>query len=112
MLRLANLALFLPWLAMHMCLYIQVDLFWRRAIGDPGFKRVFCLAHAEKLTYHVCEVALQLLQELSQGKQSQLVFTKYDCIARIFREVKFSQMGYISRHFHYFTFWRGRSLLQ
>ncbi len=53
--------------------FVQVDLLWRRAIGDPGFKRVFCLAHAERLSYQVCDTALRSLQELSQGKQSESV---------------------------------------
>ena len=50
----------------------QVTLLWRRAIGDPGFKRIFCLLHAEKLSYQICDQALQSLTELSHGrKQSE-----------------------------------------
>ena len=50
----------------------QVTLLWQRAIGDPGFKRVFCLLHAEKLSYQICDQALQSLTELSHGsKQSE-----------------------------------------
>ena len=45
----------------------QVTLLWQRAIDDPGFKRIFCLLHAEKLTYQVCHKAIQSLTELSQG---------------------------------------------
>ena len=49
--------------------FIQVTLLWQRAIGDPGYKRIFCLLHAEKLSYQVCDLALQSLSELSQGKK-------------------------------------------
>ena len=47
----------------------EVELFWMRAITDPGFKRVFCLVHAEKLTYQVSDQALHSLSLLCQGKQ-------------------------------------------
>ncbi|XP_064403130.1 E3 ubiquitin-protein ligase RNF213-like isoform X2 [Halichondria panicea] len=46
----------------------EVSLLWRRAIDDPEYKRVFCLAHAERLSYQVCDAALRSLEELSQGK--------------------------------------------
>ena len=41
---------------------------WERAIGDPGKKRIFCLVHAEKLSYQVCDEVVGTLKELSQGK--------------------------------------------
>ena len=47
----------------------QVTLLWQRAIGDPGFKRIFCLLHAEKLSYQVCDQALLSLMELSHGRK-------------------------------------------
>ena len=47
----------------------QVTLLWQRAIGDLGFKRIFCLLHAEKLSYQVCHKAIQSLTELSQGRK-------------------------------------------
>ena len=47
----------------------QVTLLWQRAIDDPGFKRIFCLLHAEKLSYQVCHKAIQSLTELSQGRK-------------------------------------------
>ena len=47
----------------------QVTLLWQRAIDDPGFKRIFCLLHAEKLAYQVCHKAIQSLTELSQGRK-------------------------------------------
>ena len=48
-----------------------MTLLWRRAIGDPHYLRVFCLAHAEKLSYQVCDAALRLLAELSQGRDGE-----------------------------------------
>jgi len=47
----------------------EVTLLWQRAIGDPGFKRIFCLLHAEKLSYQVCDQALRSLTELSHGSK-------------------------------------------
>ena len=49
-------------------LKFKVTLLWRRAIGDPGFKRIFCLVHAEKLPYQVCDRSLWTLDEITQGK--------------------------------------------
>ena len=42
-----------------------------RAINDPEFKRIFCLIHAEKLTYQVSDYALSSLSKHSQGEQSK-----------------------------------------
>ncbi len=52
----------------------QVSLLWRRSIDDPYFMRVFCLAHAEKLSHQVCDTALGSLQELSQGRTGEIQF--------------------------------------
>ena len=41
---------------------------WQRAIGDPGKKRIFCLVHAERLSYQICDEVVETLKELSQGK--------------------------------------------
>ncbi len=49
-------------------LIFQVELFWMRAVSDPGFKRLFSLVHAEKLTYQVSDQALHSLS-LCKGKQ-------------------------------------------
>ena len=49
--------------------FFQIELFWRRAINDPGFNRIFCLIHAEKLSYQVSDQALSALFRYSQGKQ-------------------------------------------
>jgi hypothetical protein len=46
----------------------EVILLWQRAFGDPGFKRIFCLVHAEKLSYQVCYKALRILTELAHGR--------------------------------------------
>ena len=43
-----------------------------RAISDPGFRRLFCLVHAEKLTYQVSDHALRSLSQNSQGKKGIL----------------------------------------
>jgi hypothetical protein len=42
-----------------------------RAVNDPDFKRIFCLVHAEKLSYHVGDLALGSLSEHSRGKQGE-----------------------------------------
>ena len=48
-------------------------LLWQRAINDPEFKRIFCLVHAERLTYQVSDKALRSLSDLSQGRRGQLL---------------------------------------
>ena len=40
-----------------------------KAIGDPEHRRIFCLVHAEKLSYRVSDFALRSLNEHSQGNQ-------------------------------------------
>lgn len=49
----------------------QVNLLWQRAISDPGFNRTFCHVHAEKLSYQICDKAVETLKELAQGKQGE-----------------------------------------
>ena len=49
----------------------QVILLCQRAFGDPGFKRIFCVAHAEKLSYQVCDKVLRIFTKLSHGKLGQ-----------------------------------------
>ena len=46
----------------------KVELFWMRAVKDPDFTRIFCLVHAEKLSYKVSNKVLQSLDEHTQGK--------------------------------------------
>jgi hypothetical protein len=45
----------------------EVTLLWRRAVSDPEKKRIFCLVHAEKLSYQVCDEALRELDIITQG---------------------------------------------
>ena len=49
----------------------EVVLLWKRALGDPGHFRVFCLVHAEQLSYQVCDRALWSLSQLSQGQKGE-----------------------------------------
>ena len=65
---------------MPICPYFgigQVTLLWQRAINDPEFKRVFCLVHAERLSYQVSDEALRSLNELSQGRRGWLDLCNY-----------------------------------
>jgi hypothetical protein len=47
----------------------EVTLHWRRAIGDPGHLRIFCLVHAELLSYQACDRALKSLLDHTQGQK-------------------------------------------
>jgi hypothetical protein len=46
----------------------EVNLLWQRAVCDPDFKRIFCLVHAEKLSYQTADIALRALTEIIQHK--------------------------------------------
>ena len=48
----------------------KIVLLWRRAILDPGYKHIFCLAFAEQLSYKVCDESLAELDKLSRGENS------------------------------------------
>lgn len=49
--------------------FLKVNLLWQRAVcGDPGFKRIFCLVHAEKLSYQAADKALRSLTDIIQAK--------------------------------------------
>ena len=50
----------------------EVTLLWKRAMGDPNHFRIFCLVHAERLSYQVCDKALRSLTQCSQGKTGKL----------------------------------------
>ena len=51
------------------CVFLhQVNLLWQRAVCDPGFRRIFCLAHAEKLSYQTVDRTLRALTEVIQGR--------------------------------------------
>ncbi|XP_019853235.1 PREDICTED: E3 ubiquitin-protein ligase RNF213-like [Amphimedon queenslandica] len=45
----------------------EVNLLWKRAMGDPNHFRLFCLVHAELLSYQVCDSAIKSLHDFSQG---------------------------------------------
>uniref|UniRef100_A0A1X7TN16 Uncharacterized protein n=1 Tax=Amphimedon queenslandica TaxID=400682 RepID=A0A1X7TN16_AMPQE len=45
----------------------QVVVFWMRALFDQNLGRIYCLVHAEKLSYLVADKAIDLLSCLSQG---------------------------------------------
>ena len=56
----------------YVCTYVslfQVTLLWRRAVGDPDFTRIFCLVHAEKLSYQTSNNIVQSLLEVTQGER-------------------------------------------
>ena len=50
----------------------EVTLLWKRAMGDPNYFRIFCLVHAEQLSYQVSDKALRSLTKCSQGKTGEL----------------------------------------
>lgn len=49
----------------------EVILLWKRAMRDPNYLRIFCLAHAERLSYQVCDKVLRALSQCSQGFDSK-----------------------------------------
>ena len=53
--------------------YEEVTLLWKRAIKDPNYFRIFCLVHAELLSYQVCDKTLKTLLECSQGQRSKRI---------------------------------------
>ena len=48
---------------------LQVIILFRRAFGDYDFKRIFCLMHAERLSYQACDRSLRFLLEHFEGKK-------------------------------------------
>ncbi len=53
----------------------EVTLLWKRAMGDPNKFKIFCLVHAENLSYQICDKSLKSLSEVSQGKTGdEMVF--------------------------------------
>ena len=55
----------------------EVTLLWKRAMGDPNHFRIFCLVHAELLSYQVCDKALRTLFEFSQGQKRKFIQYQY-----------------------------------
>ena len=53
----------------------EVTLLWKRAMGDPNHFRIFCLVHAELLSYQVCDKALRSLTECSFAKNGKILIT-------------------------------------
>ena len=53
---------------------MQVNILWQKAIEDPGFKRIFCLAHAERLSNQVCDKIIDSLKDHSRGQQGIHVY--------------------------------------
>jgi len=49
----------------------KIVLLWRRALKDPGYKQVFCLVYAEKISYKVCDESIAELTELTQGQKGK-----------------------------------------
>ena len=45
-----------------------MSLLWQRAAFDKEFMRIFCLVHAEKLSYQTADKALRSLTEVIQGR--------------------------------------------
>ena len=52
----------------------QALLLLRRSIGDPEFKRIFCLVHAERLSFQVADNVLKGLDEMIQGHLGTRIF--------------------------------------
>lgn len=52
-------------------IHLQLELFWMRAIDDRRYRRIFCLVHAEKLSYQVSDLALRSLTSHLQGKKGK-----------------------------------------
>ena len=48
-------------------LIVKINLLWRRAMCDPGYKRIFCLVCEHNLSYKIAKEVVQSLGELSQG---------------------------------------------
>ena len=46
---------------------------WYRAVGDPDYKRIFCLVNGEKLSYQVCTKALEEMDQILKGKTGMVI---------------------------------------
>lgn len=53
----------------------EVTLLWKRSVHDQNYFRIFCLAHAERLSYQVSERALRALMDITQGKSGMHILT-------------------------------------
>ncbi len=57
----------------------EVTLLWKKAVGDPKKFKIFCLVHAEKLSYQVCDRALRGLNEVTQGENGMHSLNEFSC---------------------------------
>jgi hypothetical protein len=48
----------------------EVCLFWRKAINDPGHRRLFCLAMADRLNYEVSKTCVEYFNHLVQNQDA------------------------------------------
>ena len=66
-----------------------------RAINDgPDFRRIFCLVHAEKLSYQVCDNALRSLSEYSQGRSGMhACIIIYDSYIHVYQLICLSSLS-------------------
>ena len=48
----------------------EVCLFWRRALGDPGYHRLFCLSMADRLSYEVSRRSWEEFNRFTQNRKS------------------------------------------
>jgi hypothetical protein len=49
----------------------EVCLFWRRAFGDPGHRRLYCLAMADRLSYEVSKATVEFFNLLVQKQDAR-----------------------------------------
>ena len=47
---------------------------------DPEFNNIYCLVHAERLSYQVCEAAFKEYDNFSQGINGNVHFFTYECL--------------------------------
>ena len=50
---------------------------------DPGFNNIYCLVHAEQLSYQVCEAAFKEYDSLSQEINGNVHFLDYVVMSKI-----------------------------
>ena len=49
----------------------EVCLFWRKVLGDPGYRRLFCLSMADRLNYEVSRRSWEEFNRLTQNRKSR-----------------------------------------
>ena len=58
----------------------EVCLFWRRVLGDPGHRRLFCLAMADHLSYEVSRKSWEEFNRLTQDRKSTSSGSPYKAV--------------------------------